>query len=51
MTLMLPVPTPLVASHVPVMMATLEMDSPVWVSKSPGRLGEGSQSRNYGADN
>ena len=32
--LMLPVPTPLVTSHVPVMMATVEMDSPVWVSKS-----------------
>ena len=35
-TLMLSVPTPLVASPVPVMMATVEMDSPVWVSKSHG---------------
>ena len=47
-TLMLPVPTLLAASPVPVMMATLEMDSSVqWVSKSPGRLGEGY----YGANN
>ena len=31
-TLMLSVPTPLVASLVPVMMATVEMDLTVWVS-------------------
>ena len=31
-TLMLAVPTPLVASPVPVIMDTVEMDSPVWVS-------------------
>ena len=30
-TLMLPVPTPLVVSHVPVTRATVEMDSPVQV--------------------
>ena len=35
-TLMLSVPTPLVASPVPVMMATMEMDATVWVSSSPG---------------
>ena len=35
-TLMLSVPTPLVASPVPVTRATVEMDSPVWVSSSPG---------------
>ena len=33
-TLMLTVPTPLVASPVPVTWATVEMDSPVWVSGS-----------------
>ena len=31
-TLMLSVPTPLVASPVPVTLDTVEMDSPVWVS-------------------
>ena len=35
-TLMLSVPTLMVASPVPVMMVTVEMDSPVWVSSSPG---------------
>ena len=35
-TLMLSVPTPLVASPVPVTRATVEMDSPVWVSSSSG---------------
>ena len=33
-TRMLSVPTPLVASPVPVTRATVEMESPVWVSKS-----------------
>ena len=35
-TLMLSVPTPLVVSPVPVMMATVEMVSTVWVSSSSG---------------
>ena len=35
-TLMLAVPTPLVATPVPVTRVTVEMDSPVWVSSSPG---------------
>ena len=34
-TLMLSVPTPLVASSVPVTLDTVEMDAPVWVSSSP----------------
>ena len=33
--LMLSVPTPLVASPVPVTLDTVEMDAPVWVSSSP----------------
>ena len=41
--LMLSVPTPLVASPVPVTLDTMEMDtdmdSPVWVSSSPGFMG------------
>ena len=35
-TRMLSVPTPLVASPVPVTRATVEMESTVWVSSSPG---------------
>ena len=34
-TLMLSVPTPMVASPVPVNLDTVEMDAPVWVSSSP----------------
>ena len=35
-TLIRPVPTPLVATPVPVTRATVGMDAPVWVSSSSG---------------